>query len=245
MDVLGWILLATILDGLIAGIGVVSLGMKEETLKKVVFTLVSLSAGTLLAGSLFHMVSESLGRMERDMVFLVLLLGFSVFFILERVLHWHHCHEGKCDVHSFTYLILLGDGIHNFIDGLVIAASFLVGIPFGILTTILILGHEIPQEIGDFGSLVYGGFTRGRALLFNLASQLTCVAGGLIGYFTLGNLNYSFLLPFAAGGFLYISASDLIPELHKETSLKKSMVSFFFFLLGLGLMIGLKLMFGE
>jgi zinc and cadmium transporter len=148
-------------------------------------------------------------------------------------------------VHAFTYLILFGDGIHNFIDGLVIAASFLVGIPFGIVTTLLILGHEVPQELGDFGVLLHGGFSKRKALGFNLLSQMTAVAGGIAGFLFSGVAGFtSLLLPFAAGGFVYIAASDLVPELHKEKRLAKSMLYFAFFLIGIGFMLGIKLLFG-
>jgi len=244
MDAFFWIILMTFVDGLIALVGVFSLWMSEERLRKIIYLLVALSAGTLLTGGLFHLLAESLERLGKETAFLTLMFGFCLFFLIERVLHWHHCHEGKCDVHTFTYLILLGDGVHNFIDGLVIAASFIVSIPFGIITTMLIIMHEIPQELGDFGALVYGGFSRVRALAFNLVSQMTCVLGGVVGYFASGLWDFSFLLPFAAGGFLYIAASDLIPELHKETNLKKSMLSFAFFLFGMGFMIVLKFVAG-
>jgi zinc and cadmium transporter len=241
MDILLWILLATVIDGIVALVGVFSLFMKDKTLEKILLILVAFSAGALLSGGLLHLLAESIEHMEINSAFTILLFGFSLFFLIERFLHWHHCHKEKCDVHTFTYLILFGDGVHNFIDGLVIAASFLVGIPFGIVTTLLIIGHEIPQELGDFGTLVYGGFGKIKALLFNFVSQLTCIIGGFIGYFVSGISEFSiFLLPFAAGGFLYIAASDLIPELHKETKLSKSLLSFLFFLIGIGFMVFIK-----
>ncbi|MCX6799087.1 MAG: ZIP family metal transporter, partial [Candidatus Diapherotrites archaeon] len=170
--------------------------------------------------------------------------GFVVFFIIERILHWHHCHEGKCDVHPMSYLVLIGDGIHNFIDGLVIAASFIVGVPFGIITTLLIIGHEVPQELGNFGILVYGGFGRKKALLFSLMAQATCIIGGITGYFISSATSFSLiLLPFAAGGFIYIGASDLIPELHKESNMQKAWLSFLLFIAGIAFMAGLKVFF--
>lgn len=161
---------------------------------------------------------------------------------MEKFLYWHHCHEGKCDVHPVSYLILFGDGIHNFIDGIIIAASFIVSIPFGIITTLLIIGHEIPQELGDFGVLVYSGFGKVKALLTNFISQLACILGGIIGYFLSTALKgiIPFILPFAAGGFIYISASDLVPELHKEPKIKKSLSSFAFFILGILIMLAIK-----
>jgi zinc and cadmium transporter len=245
MSTLLMIILATMINGLIAFVGAFSLFVRERVLEKILLVLVSFSAGALLSGGLFHLLAESIELMEIDTAFITLLFGFSLFFIIERFLHWHHCHKGKCDVHVFTYLILIGDGVHNFIDGLVIAASYLVGIPFGIVTTLLIIGHEIPQELGDFGALVYGGMGRNKALLLNFASQLTCVLGGIVGFFMAGFGNVTtMLIPFAAGGFFYIAASDLIPELHKETDIKKAMLSFLFFLIGISFMVFIKLMAG-
>ena len=186
------------------------------------------------------MIAESLEAIPADTVFLFVIVGFCVFFVMERFLHWHHCHEGKCKVHPFTYLILFGDGVHNFIDGLVIAASFLVSVPFGLVTTLMIIAHEIPQELGDFGVLVYGGMKKKNALLYNFLSQLTCVLGGLVGLALAASLDPAPLLPFAAGGFIYISTSDLVPELHKEKDIKKSAKHFVLFLVGLAFMFAIK-----
>jgi len=241
-----YIILATVAIGLIAFVGTFSLYLREKLLKRLMMILVSFSAGTLLAGGLFHLLAESITMVGIDTAFIVLLVGFSMFFLLERLLFWHHCHDGHCEVHNFTYLILIGDGVHNFIDGLVIAASFIVSIPFGVVTTLLIIGHEIPQELGDFGALIYGGMEKKKALFFNLGSQLTGIIGGIVGFFLAGLGSFTpLLLPIAAGGFLYIAASDLIPELHKETNMKKSMMSFFFFLIGIGFMVSIKLLAGS
>ncbi len=239
------ILLATVINGFVGLIGVLTLWIRDKSLRKILIILVAFSAGTLLSGAFFHMLAESLEGMEVMTAFVYLLTGFISFFLIERVLHWHHCHEGRCDVHPFTHLILIGDGIHNFIDGLVIAASFMVSIAFGCVTTLIIILHEIPQELGDFGVLVYGGFEKIRALGFNFLAQLTCVIGGIVGFFLLYTPeSISFLLPFAAGGFIYIASSDLIPELHKEEDLKKSMLSFVFFIIGIFFLLGIKLLFG-
>jgi zinc and cadmium transporter len=154
---------------------------------------------------------------------------------LEKYFYWRHCHNGICDVHAFTYLNLIGDGIHNFTDGLVIGASFIVTIHFGIITTLVIIFHEIPQEIGDFGVLIYGGFSKFKALFYNFISALTCVIGTIVGYYLSGNIkSFSpFLLLFTAGGFIYIAACDLVPELHKQPDFKKSALSLFAFLCGI------------
>ncbi|MFH1544995.1 MAG: ZIP family metal transporter [archaeon] len=244
MSALIWILGATIITSLVAFIGIFSLWMSKNSLNKILLILVAFSAGALLSGAFFHLLSEALEELDTTTAFIYLFIAFILFFLIERILHWHHCHDGECDVHSFTYMILLGDGIHNFIDGLIIAASFMVDIGFGIITTLLIIGHEVPQELGDFGILVYGGFSRTKALVFNFLSQLACVIGGLIGFFLSQSLGFTvLLLPFAAGGFIYIAASDLIPELHKEASLKKSMISFAFFIIGILFTFSIKIIF--
>ncbi|MEK6973515.1 MAG: ZIP family metal transporter [archaeon] len=236
MDTLLYILLATIIDSLLALVGIFTLWMNDKKFQKILLFLVAFSAGALIGAAFFHLLLESLEEMPAFEVFVYLLIGFCLFFFIERFLHWHHCHNGKCETHEFTYLILIGDGIHNFIDGLVIAAGFIAGVPTGIITTIAIISHEIPQELGNFATLVYGGFTKTKALLFSLLSQMTCILGGLVGFFFAIEFS-NILLPFAAGGFIYIAASDLIPELHKEVSLKKSTAVFLSFLFGLILLI--------
>ena len=242
--VLLWIILATVIDGLIALIGAFSLFIREKTLHKIVFVLVAFAAGALLGGAFLHLIAETVGTMENTALFLYVITGFCVFFLIEKFLYWHHCHEGVCDVHPYTSLILIGDGIHNFIDGLIIAASFLVNPAFGVVTTIAIISHELPQELGDFGVLVHGGMSKNKAIFYNFISQLTAVVGGVVGFLVAGAWDFTPLLPFAAGGFIYIAASDLIPELHKEVDTKKSIGSFIFFLIGILFMLGIKLAFG-
>jgi zinc and cadmium transporter len=245
--ILAWIIAATLLDGIIAFIGVITLGMKRESFQNALKLMVAFSAGALLGGALFHLLSEAAELSTLQTALTLLLFGFCLFFVLERVLKWHHCHEGKCSVHPFSYLILFGDGVHNFIDGVVIAASFLINVPFGIITTLLIIGHEIPQELGDFAVLVYGGFGKKKALIYNFLSQLTCVIGGLIGFFVGDAVEgiKPIFLAFAAGGFLYISASDLIPELHKEEKMEYAVKCFASFLVGVAFIILIKNLVGE
>ncbi len=244
MSILAWIILATLVNGLVAFIGVFSLWLNQKAFKRLLMVLVALSAGALLSGAFFHLIPEALEEVPVTNVFAYVMIGFIVFFLIEKFLHWHHCHKHgeKCRVHPVSYLILFGDGIHNFIDGIIIGVSFLVSIPFGVITTLLIIGHEIPQELGDFGVLVHGGFSKKKALMYNFLSQLMAVIGGVIGYLFSTRVEgiVPFILPFAAGGFIYIAASDLIPELHKEPKLKKSIVTFAFFLLGIVFMFLLK-----
>ena len=249
MDPIIWALGATILVSLISLVGVVTFLVKQKVLDKMLFLLVGLSAGAMLGGAFFHLIPEAVGKLDIMAVGLYIIVGFSIFFLIERILHWHHCHKagGKCDVHMFTYMNLIGDGVHNFIDGLVIAGAFVADVNLGIATTIAVILHEIPQEISDFAVLVYGGFSRIKALAYNLLSALTAVIGAIAGIFlsTYAGSFSSFLLPFAAGGFIYIAASDLIPELHREPDLKKAMQAFAFFLAGIALMLATKIVFKE
>ena len=241
-----WIIIATVIDGLAAIVGALTLSLKKETFKKILMALVAFSAGALIAGAFFHIMPESLEEGVEPMnLFIIVILGFALFFIFEKFLYWHHCHEGECSVHPYTYLILFGDGIHNFIDGLIIAAAFLVDTGFGVITTFMIISHELPQELGDFAVLVHGGMKVKKALVYNFLSQLTAVLGGVIGFFVGTSIEafVPFILPFAAGGFIYIGASDLIPQLHNEKSLKKSLVSFALFIVGVLLMLGMKMLF--
>lgn len=232
--VLLWILGATIIVSIISLIGIVTLSLKKEILNRILILLVGFAAGGLIGGAFLHLLPEAMEH-NTEYPFLYTLIGFTAFFIIERYFYWRHCHDGVCDIHSFAYLNLLGDGLHNFTDGIIIAVGFSVGIRFGIITTLAIIFHEIPQEIGDFGILVYGGFSRLRALFYNFLCALTAVLGGLTGYFLsekVVNFSHS-LIPFTAGGFIYIAASDLIPELHRQKDSRKANLSLITFLLGL------------
>ena len=230
-------IVSTSIISFIAFFGALSLSMKEEMLNKILFILVGFSAGALIGGAFLHLLPEAIGILPPEIVFLPLLASFILFFLLEKLL-WRHCHKAECDIHPFAYLNLIGDGVHNFIDGLIIAASFIVGIPLGIATTLAVAFHEIPQEIGDFGVLVYGGMNKRRALTLNFVTALTAIIGGILGYFLSSHIQEIgiLLLPFAAGGFIYIAASDLIPELHKEADPKRSWTAFIAFLGGISLM---------
>jgi zinc and cadmium transporter len=230
-----YIIISTLIISLISLVGVFALALKEKTLNQVLLLMVGFSAGALTGGAFLHLLPETLERLKPGETFIYTLAGFTFFFLMERLFYWRHCHEERCDVHNFTYLNLFGDGIHNFVDGLVIAGSFIGGFPLGIATSLAVASHEIPQELGDFAVLVYGGFSKGRALFFNLLSALTAVAGGVIGYFlstSIAGLSAA-LLPLTAGGFIYIAASDLIPELHKEKDVKKANLAFVLFILGI------------
>lgn len=246
MQILYWIILMTMINGFLALAGVFSFFISKRSLNKILLFLVSFATGTLLGGAFFHLIPEAFEELKLLKTFLFVLLGFFLFFLIEKFLYWHHCHKtGGCERHPFTYLILFGDGIHNFIDGLIIASSFFVSIPFGIITSIIIMTHELPQEIGDFGVLIYGGFTRAKALFYNFLSQLTSVLGGILGFYFLQlHEGAVILLPFAAGGFIYIAVMDLIPEIFKEKNLVKMIGNLIAIVLGLLLLISAKVFVG-
>lgn len=243
MTQLMFIILMTTLISLIALIGVITLALKEELLNRVLLILISLSAGALMGGAFIHLLPESLEKSETPDILMFVLVGFVLFFVVEKLLFWRHCHKDKCDIHTFTYMNLIGDGVHNFIDGLIIAASFVASIPLGFTTTLAIASHEIPQEIGDFGVLIYGGMKKRRALAFNFIVALTAVIGGVVGYFASSYVEgvTTFLLPFAAGGFIYIAATDLIPEIRSVIDVRKSVTTLGVFIVGILLMWAVKL----
>ncbi len=243
---LAYILLATFIVSLISFVGVICLALKENILNKILLVLIGLSAGALMGGAFLHLLPEAVEKSTGLDVYLFVLMGFILFFLIEKVLHWRHCHKGECDVHTFQYMNLVGDSIHNFIDGMIMAASFVVSVPLGITTTIAISTHEIPQEIGDFGVLLYGGFSKRRAITLNFVVALTAVIGGVFGYFVSSLIEniVLFILPFAAGGFIYIAATDLVPEIRKELDMKKYMATLLVFICGILIMWVTKVVFG-
>ena len=242
MIILFYILISNFIISLISLIGIFTLMIKEKLLQKILLFLVSLSAGALMGGAFIHLLPEAQEKYRDGNMFLIVLLSFIFFFFVEKLLHWRHCHKGECEIHTFGYMNLFGDAVHNFIDGLVIAATFLTDIKLGIATSLAVFLHEIPQEIGDFGVLLYSGFGRKKAIISNFLVALTAVLGGLIGYFLSFSIDRftTYLLSFTAGGFIYIAASDLMPEIRKETNLKKSLVSFAVFIVGILLMFLVK-----
>jgi len=229
------ILASTFIVCLISLIGIFALLLRQDLLHRILFWLIGFSAGALIGGAFLHLLPEALEKSSSTPVFYFLILGIVLFFFMERYFHWRHCHEEACAVHAFTYLNLFGDGIHNFIDGMVIAGSFVVSVKLGIVTTLAIIMHEIPQELGDFGVLIYGGLSKKKALMYNFISAFTAMFGALIGYF-IADFAEGFsgvILPLAAGGFIYIATSDLIPEIHKETNRRRSTAALVAFLLGI------------
>lgn len=262
MITLAYILIATLAVSLVSFVSIVTFVASKSVIDRLLMLLVALSGGALMGGAFLHLLPESVEEAERADVSLVVifayaLVGFCLFLLTEQFLNWHHHHhlhqdhaeDHKIDQkHPVSYLILFGDGVHNLIDGLTIAASFMVSTEIGVISTLAVALHEIPQEFGDFGVLVYSGYSRSKALIFNFLSGLTAIAGGIIGYVIADWTDSAilFLLPLAAGGFIYIAASDLVPEIKHGEKGRKMFVRFTVFLLGIGLMAAFKLLpFGE
>jgi zinc and cadmium transporter len=224
---------------LISFVGAIFAGLRENVLRRLLMALVGFASGTLLAGAFINLLPEALSpELSLDMTtaFYFVVLGIMIFFTMEKFLHWRHCHEEGCEVHAFAYTNLIGDGVHNFIDGMIIAATFVARFDLGLTTTLAVIFHEIPQEIGDFAVCIYGGFSKRKALTYNFISALTAFLGAIITYYVVYlRDNYALLIPFAAGGFIYIAATDLMPELHKKSHAGESIVQLVSILLGIGL----------
>jgi zinc and cadmium transporter len=237
------VLLSTFIISLSSLVSVAAIFIDDQKLSRVLLSLLGLSSGALLGGALLHLLPEAFNHAPPDLIAVLILFSLLFFFIIETFFFHHHCHGGKCDKHSLGYVNLMGDALHNFMDGLIIAAGFLTSPSLGIATSIAIAFHEIPHEIGDFGVLVYAGFTKKQAIGQNLLVSLTAVLGGLTGIFIHGaGVNFeTYLLPVAIGSFLYIALSDLWPEIRRETRPHKSLAAFSFCLFGICLMWLIKL----
>jgi zinc and cadmium transporter len=237
-----WITVGGVVMSLLALSGSLTLLLPERAFDRVVPVLVALAAGTLLGGALLHLLPEAVGAMGNELgVYLWFIAGFVGFFVLEQFLHWHHCHRPVARHGPLGYLILVADGVHNFIGGLAVAGAFLVDLRVGLVAWAAAAAHEVPQELGDFGILVHAGWSRGRALLFNLLSALTFLLGGWVAYGLSGRFEVTWLLPFAAGNFVYIAAADLLPELTIEPAAGRKALLTVVFVLGLGLLMAVAL----
>lgn len=240
--------IASIAVSMISLVGIVALVIKDEVLNKVIIFMVAFAAGSLIGGAFLDIIPEAAEYIPNmTHLFLFVILGYVLFFIIEKYLHWRHCHDSHCEIHRFTYLNIMGDIIHNFGDGLIIGAIFLTDINAGIAVTLAIIFHEIPHEIGNFTVLVYGGFSKFKALFFNFLTALFAIVGTIVGYYFASRIQgfSTIVFPLAAGGFIYIASCDLIPELHKETDGKKSALIMIIFSVGIILMYLLKMMEGP
>lgn len=248
MTTFAWIMVSGIAMSALALVGSVTLLMSAERLQRILLPLVAFAAGTLLGGAMLHMLP---GAIEitgpQPAVFLWFLLGFLAFFALEQFVHWHHSHGAVAalEPRPLTYLILIGDGLHNFLGGLSVSAAFIVDVRLGIGAWLAAAAHEIPQELGDFAVLVHGGWSRGKALLFNLLSASTFLVGGLVAYVASAQVDVVFLLPFAAGNFVYIAASDLVPEVKHDHGIRNNVVHLLAFSAGILLLYLLRVSLQE
>jgi len=246
MITLVYSLVAVTIISLVSLIGILFLNIKPKKLKKILIYLISFSAGALFADAFLHLIPEASEHFSSEIFYIFVLLGILIFLFLEKVILWNHCHMPitKDHVHSFAYMNLIGDLFHNFLDGLIVVASFMISNTLGIATSLAVLFHEIPQEIGDFGILVHGGFKPKKAILVNLLVALSSVLGVFLGFFLFSFIMKlkNIILLIAAGGFIYIAGSDLIPELHKQNKIKNSFAQILFFILGILIIASLLLL---
>ncbi len=246
MSTLAWIVVGGILMSAIALVGGVTTVLRPGTLERVLLPLVSLSAGTLIGGAFFHMIPAGSPGFSSLGAATWVVAGFTTFLGLEQLLQWHQCRRGAgAGRRPAGTLILIGDGLHNFIGGLGVTSAFLVDPRVGISAWLAAAAHEIPQELGDFGVLVHSGWKRPRALLWNFLSGTTFLAGGLVAYGASRALDVATLVLFGAGNFLYIAAADLVPEIQEEESLRLVLTHFACFVGGVALMLGLAYGFGP
>lgn len=247
MPLLAWIILFTAAGGLLSALAASAFLLAPESLRvRVLPHLVSFATGALLSAALLGLLPhaiEGAGLAQTHQIGLTLLCGLLVFFVLEKLVLWRHCHQDICEGHvphdhhrdaASASLILIGDGFHNLLDGVLIAAAFMTDVHLGIVTAIAVTAHEIPQEVGDLAILLHSGMTRTRALTLNLLTSLTSVLGAIAAYFLLADVTR--LLPFAlavaASSFLYIAVADLIPGLHRRVDPGSGAKQFVFIVLG-------------
>lgn len=244
-------IISVIIVSLVSLIGIITLFFGKKKINHLLPTLVSISAGTLFGGAFLHLIPEAVeesGSFGISISFFIL-SGIIIFFLLDKLIHWKHSHTESSLIHtikennpSIVYLNLLGDGFHNFLDGLIIAGSYLVSIPTGIATTIAVVIHETPQEIADFGVLMYSGLSKWKALFYNFLTATLAIVGAILGLI-LGTQSEMFIVaivPFAGGAFVYIAGSNLIPELlRKNHGLKILLQQFLAFIVGIIIMYGL------
>jgi zinc and cadmium transporter len=250
-------LLSVLLVSVISLVGIFFLAFREKLFSTILLELVSFSVGALLGDVFIHMFPEISANPGFTVgVSLAILGGFLFSFVVEKFIHWQHCHDADChehmrkrlrkgDIKPYAILNLIGEAVHNFIDGVVIAAAYLTSVHVGLATTLAVLLHEIPHEVGNFAILVHGGFGKWRAVMLNVLTAITAFLGALLTLFVSARVEQvtPFLLPFAAGTFLYIAGTDIIPELHKETRTWRNVAQLAAILAGVGVM-GLMLYFG-
>lgn len=236
---------------------VVSLLVSLATHPRVVPIMVSYAIGAMLGAVFLDLLPHALAHTDHaDAILMTVLGGILFFFLLEKLVLWRHCHEHHCEVHEHPghshsprasgLLILLGDAVHNFVDGILIAAAFMGGVEIGIVTALAIIAHEIPQETGDFVILVHSGFSRGKAMMLNLLASMTMLTGAVLAYLLFSGMEVwvPFLLALAASSLIYVSVADLIPGLHKRTEIHATVLQIAMILLGVLSIQGVELLIG-
>lgn len=219
-------LISVLIVSLISLIGALTLTLNDKHLNKILLYLVSFAAGSLFGDAFLHLIPDAIENTSPTaLASLLIIFGVLTSFIVERLFQWRHCHIPTSNEHphTFAYMNLFGDAVHNLIDGMIIAGSYIASVPIGVASTLAVLFHEIPQEIGDFGVLIYGGFSKKRAIKLNLLTAASAIGGAIIAI-VLSSVLEGFiplLIPFAAGNFIYIAGSDLIPELRKDACAPK------------------------
>ncbi|VBB46334.1 conserved membrane hypothetical protein [uncultured Paludibacter sp.] len=234
-------LISTLIVSSISLIGVFLLSLKARRFNKILILLMSFSVGAMLGNAFFHLLPESYIHLHPShLTAWFTIAGFFVFFVMERFIHSHSSSEETHlqKVKSYGYLSLYADSLHNFTDGILIGAAWMLNAEVGFATTIAVILHEIPQEIGDFGILIRAGFSKGKALWFNFLAACTAILGTILTLWAGKSLEHfsEYILPIAAGGFIYLATNSLFPEILKETTKKNYWLHLLFILLGLGLM---------
>ena len=242
MESLFFSLLSVFFISLLSISGIFLFFLNKKISQKINLLLVSFAIGALLGDTFIHLLPESFENLNSLTVSLLVITGLLLFFILEKILRWHHCHEISCSNHQSKHLITLnlsGDAIHNLVDGMLISASFMVSPKLGIFTSIAVLLHEIPQEIGDFAVLIHGGLSLKKAVFYNFLSACSAFLGVILVFILGSKISFLsiYLIPITAGAFIYLAASDLIPELHRhDQKISNSLFQLIFIILGVTLM---------
>ncbi len=241
-----WTLVSVVIISLASFVGLVAISSNSRGIQQTIFVMVSLAVGAMFGDVFLHLLPEIFSSKSADTAPMYILGGILLFFLLEKFLLWRHehiPHYGDC-IHPVGYVNLVADGLHNFIDGLLIGSSYLISLPVGLATTLAVLLHEIPQEIGDFGVLLHAGFRVPKALWLNFLSASLAIAGAIVALIAGGLVKAlpEIILPLTAGGFIYIAGSDLVPELHKERQPLRSLIQMVAIGLGVGLMLLLRLL---
>lgn len=235
---LAWIIIFSLLGSIGAVAGAALMLLFNEGIRKVLVpNLISYATGTLLGAAFLGMIPAGIKHAPVSAITSTVLAGIVLFFILEKVVLWRHCHDEECEVHGHAApLILIGDAFHNFVDGVVIAAAFLISIPLGMTVALAVIAHEVPQEVGDFGILLSNGYSRVKAFVLNTLSAAATLPGAVMAYFWLGESQKAvpYILGLSAASFIYIATADLIPTLHQRVSLGNSIRQLILMLLGIG-----------